>query len=172
VAARARAWIIFPHSNTGVVGSNPTQGMDVCVRWFCVCVVLCVGRGLDPPSKGSYWLCVGSRNWKSGQGPTKGCSSLKLWIGESEHLAFKLRVLNRTRVIHYVFDCYNWMFPYVTSAYASFLLDFRSQAKLASYNAICLCAMNSESMSCENVTISGSYTLENTGPQHVCQGFL
>jgi hypothetical protein len=32
------------------VGSNPTQGMDVCVcvcmRLFCVCVVLCVGSGL------------------------------------------------------------------------------------------------------------------------------
>jgi hypothetical protein len=30
----------------GIVGSNPSQGMDVCVRLFCVYVVLCVGRGL------------------------------------------------------------------------------------------------------------------------------
>jgi hypothetical protein len=28
------------------VVSNPTQGMDVCVRLFCVCVVLCIGSGL------------------------------------------------------------------------------------------------------------------------------
>jgi hypothetical protein len=28
------------------VDSNPTQSMDVCVRLFCVCVVLCVGSGL------------------------------------------------------------------------------------------------------------------------------
>jgi hypothetical protein len=28
----------LPRSNTGVVVSNPTQGMDI-----CVCVVLCVG---------------------------------------------------------------------------------------------------------------------------------
>jgi hypothetical protein len=28
------------------LGSNPTQGMDACVRLFCVCVVLCVGSGL------------------------------------------------------------------------------------------------------------------------------
>jgi hypothetical protein len=28
------------------VGSNPTLGMGVCVRLFCVCVVLCVGNGL------------------------------------------------------------------------------------------------------------------------------
>jgi hypothetical protein len=27
-------------------GLNPTRGMDVCVRLFCVCVVLCVGSGL------------------------------------------------------------------------------------------------------------------------------
>jgi hypothetical protein len=30
------------------VGSNLTQGMDggVCMRLFCVCVVLCLGGGL------------------------------------------------------------------------------------------------------------------------------
>jgi hypothetical protein len=32
--------------NTGIVRSNPTWGMDVCVRLFGVCVVLCVGSGL------------------------------------------------------------------------------------------------------------------------------
>jgi hypothetical protein len=36
---------VFDCSNTGVVGSNPTRGMDVCLRLFCVCVVLCVGSG-------------------------------------------------------------------------------------------------------------------------------
>jgi hypothetical protein len=37
---------LFARSNFWIVGSNPTQGMDVCVRLFCVCVVLCVGSGL------------------------------------------------------------------------------------------------------------------------------
>jgi hypothetical protein len=37
---------VFACSKAGVVGSNPTRGMDVCVRLFCVCVVLCVGSGL------------------------------------------------------------------------------------------------------------------------------
>jgi hypothetical protein len=32
---------VFAPSNTGIVGSNPTQGMDVCLRLICVCVVLC-----------------------------------------------------------------------------------------------------------------------------------
>jgi hypothetical protein len=45
-----------------------------CVSLFCVCVVLCVGSGLEigwSPSKESYHLCTKSR--KSDQGPTKGC---------------------------------------------------------------------------------------------------
>jgi hypothetical protein len=46
VAARYKAWIAFARSNTGIVVSNPTQGMDICVRLFCVCFVLRVGSGL------------------------------------------------------------------------------------------------------------------------------
>jgi hypothetical protein len=46
VAARSKAWTAFARSNAGIVGSNPTQGMDICMRLFCVCVALCVGSGL------------------------------------------------------------------------------------------------------------------------------
>jgi hypothetical protein len=46
VAARAKAFPVFACSNTEIVGSNHTRGMDVCVHLFCVCVVLCVGNGL------------------------------------------------------------------------------------------------------------------------------
>jgi hypothetical protein len=46
VAARSKARTSFARSNAGIVGSNPTQCMDVCVRLFCVYVVLCVGSGL------------------------------------------------------------------------------------------------------------------------------
>jgi hypothetical protein len=34
VAARSKAWTVFFRSNAGLVGSNPIQGMDVCI----VCV--------------------------------------------------------------------------------------------------------------------------------------
>jgi hypothetical protein len=37
---------VIAHSNTGIISSNPAQGMDVYVRLFCVCVVLCVGSSL------------------------------------------------------------------------------------------------------------------------------
>jgi hypothetical protein len=50
------AWTVFTRSNTGIVGSNPTWGMDVCVRLFCVLFrkqVAALQRA-DPPSKESY----------------------------------------------------------------------------------------------------------------------
>jgi hypothetical protein len=34
----------------------------------------------DPPSKESYRLCIDSRNWKSGQGPTKDCRAIIIII--------------------------------------------------------------------------------------------
>jgi hypothetical protein len=45
-AARSKARPFFARSNAEIVGSNRTQGMDVCVHLFCVCVILFVGSGL------------------------------------------------------------------------------------------------------------------------------
>jgi hypothetical protein len=42
VTARSKARTVFARSNTEIVGSNPTGGMDVCVfcvRFFCVYIV-------------------------------------------------------------------------------------------------------------------------------------
>jgi hypothetical protein len=44
VAARSKAWNVFARLNTGIVGSNPARGMDVCV--YSVFVLSCVGSGL------------------------------------------------------------------------------------------------------------------------------
>jgi hypothetical protein len=46
VTTRSKARTVFARSNTVIVVSNPTRGMDVCVRLFPVSVVLCVGSGL------------------------------------------------------------------------------------------------------------------------------
>jgi hypothetical protein len=78
VAARSRAWTVFARSNTGIVVSNPARGMYVCVRLFCV--QLAALRPADPPSKESYRLYKRSRNWKSGQGPTKGCRAIDRFV--------------------------------------------------------------------------------------------
>jgi hypothetical protein len=45
---------VFARSNAEIVGSNPTQGMDVCV-YSCLCYVANLWR-TDPPSKESYRL--------------------------------------------------------------------------------------------------------------------
>jgi hypothetical protein len=86
VAVRSKAWTVFACLNTGIVGSNPTQGMDVCIMClFCVCV-LYLGRGLATgwsPVQESHRLRIGSRNRKNGQGPTKGCRAIIIivwWI--------------------------------------------------------------------------------------------
>jgi hypothetical protein len=62
---------VFARSEAGIVGSNPTQGMDVwCLcAFFCVCVVLCLGRGLATswsPVKGVLPSVKWSRNWEVG----------------------------------------------------------------------------------------------------------
>jgi hypothetical protein len=83
VTVRSNAWTVFVHLKYGVAGSNRTRGMDVCVCLFCVCLVLCVGSGLATgwsPPKWSYRLCKWLRNWKSGQGPTKGCRTIDEWM--------------------------------------------------------------------------------------------
>jgi hypothetical protein len=45
-AVRTKTRTVFALSNTGIMGSNPTRGMDVCVRLFFVFVVMCVGGDL------------------------------------------------------------------------------------------------------------------------------
>jgi hypothetical protein len=44
VAARSKAWNFFARMNTGIVGSNPARGMNVCV--YSVFVLSYVGSGL------------------------------------------------------------------------------------------------------------------------------
>jgi hypothetical protein len=41
VAARSESRIIFDHSITGIVGSNPARGMDVYVSFFLCYTALC-----------------------------------------------------------------------------------------------------------------------------------
>jgi hypothetical protein len=44
VAARSKAWTVFVRSNAGIVGSNPTQGMDVYVCVYSMLVLFSVYR--------------------------------------------------------------------------------------------------------------------------------
>jgi hypothetical protein len=74
VAVFSKAWTVFALWSAGIVGSNPTQSMDVCVRLFCVCVVLCTDSGLKT-SWSPVHLVLPSvykiKKVKNDQGPTK-----------------------------------------------------------------------------------------------------
>jgi hypothetical protein len=60
---RSKAWTVFARSNAGNMGSNPTQGIDVYVRLFCV-YVAALWRA-DPSSKESYRLCKNQETEKA-----------------------------------------------------------------------------------------------------------
>jgi hypothetical protein len=68
VVAPSKAWTVFARSDAGMVGSNPTQRMDVCI--LCVYSVLpsvlveALQRA-DHPSKESYRQCIGSKTEKA-----------------------------------------------------------------------------------------------------------
>jgi hypothetical protein len=61
VASRSKAWTGFARSNTGLVDSIPTWGMDICVYVYYVFVLSCVQvatfRRVDPLSR-SLTVCV------------------------------------------------------------------------------------------------------------------
>jgi hypothetical protein len=92
VAARYKAWTVFVRSNTVIVCSNPTQGTDVYVRLFCVCVVLCVGIGLATGwslIQGVLTTVYRITKLKKRPGPNKRLLS-HWWMNESVFLCWLL----------------------------------------------------------------------------------
>jgi hypothetical protein len=82
VAAPSEAWTVFARSNTRIVGSNPMQGMDVCLRLFSVCI----GRGLAmgwSPIWGVLPSALGLRNWSETKSFTDALRS-KVWATTKE----------------------------------------------------------------------------------------
>jgi hypothetical protein len=68
--------LFSPAQTLGLWDRIPLESwMFVCICSVLVlsCVQVAALRRADPPSKEPYWLCKRSRNWKNGQGPTKGC---------------------------------------------------------------------------------------------------
>jgi hypothetical protein len=94
VAERSRACNVFARSEAEIVVSNPTQGMDVwCVcAFFCVCVVLCLGRGLATswsPVQGVLPSVKWSRNWEISP-VLQNCSSSKAWSKKRKKYSFSV----------------------------------------------------------------------------------
>jgi hypothetical protein len=77
VAARFKERTVFARSNDGNVGSNPTQGIDVYVRFHSVFLLPCVQvatlRRADHLSKESCRMCKKKiKKLKKRPGPNKG----------------------------------------------------------------------------------------------------
>jgi hypothetical protein len=62
VAARSKTWTAFARPKTGIVGSNPTHGMDICLHLFCLCVGGCLATGWSPVQE-VLPIVLGLRNW-------------------------------------------------------------------------------------------------------------
>jgi hypothetical protein len=83
VAQGSKAWIVFARADAVIVGSNPTQGMDVsyvshmCLFW--VCALLYLGRGLATSwslDQGILTIVNRSGDWKAVRAH-KGCRTIK-----------------------------------------------------------------------------------------------
>jgi hypothetical protein len=61
VAALSKGRTVLARSKTGVIGSNPIQEMDVCVRLFCVCVGNVLATGCSTV-QGVLPIVLGLRN--------------------------------------------------------------------------------------------------------------
>jgi hypothetical protein len=74
-------WTVFARFNPGVMGSNSTQAMDVCVRLLCVCVIMCVGSGIPTgscPFQGVLPTVYNIKKLKSRTRSTRG-----VWLSNS-----------------------------------------------------------------------------------------
>jgi hypothetical protein len=117
VAARSKAWTAFARSKTGILGSNPTWGMDVCVCVYSVFVLSCVQVTAlilaDPPSKETYRLCKRWRNWKSRQAGLKQISFVSSRSSLTSRVIVGLRAFAficlkkdwRTKILKWLISC-------------------------------------------------------------------
>jgi hypothetical protein len=84
VAARSKGWTVFARSNAGVVGSNPTEGMDVCVRVYSVFLLSCVYVAAFRRADHSYRLCKKVyETEEEARAQQRGCSAIDEWMKES-----------------------------------------------------------------------------------------
>jgi hypothetical protein len=80
VAVRSKAWTDFARSKAGIVGSNSTEGMDICV-FVLSCVQVAAFRRLITHPR-SHTACVKRIMKLKKPGPNKGCEAIDEWMNE------------------------------------------------------------------------------------------
>jgi hypothetical protein len=91
------------------VVSNPTQGMDVCVHLFCVCVVLSLGRGLATswsPVQGVLPSVKWSWNWENVPYAPK-------WKREEEEKEIRTENRSAWKIVPWKYSILEWKFQYL-----------------------------------------------------------
>jgi hypothetical protein len=84
VAARSEAWTVFARSNAGIVSSNPTRGMDVSVRLFCLCFSV---RRLQPCDR-----LIPVQETEKAAKVHKGCRAMDRQIRRQMNYKFQMAV--------------------------------------------------------------------------------
>jgi hypothetical protein len=97
MAERSEARTAFGRSNTGIVGSNPTRGMD---EFGFFCVVLSCGwvealRRIDPPSKEPYQLSNRCTSFRKINSELEQANRPNPWKDDDDMMIIKWITLNR-----------------------------------------------------------------------------
>jgi hypothetical protein len=105
--APSRAWTVFARLNAGIVGSKPTQGMNICVLLFCFRCSVCRQRpyeGLIPRPKSPTDCVYDYATEKAANVQQKVCRAIEretdsLALGECQlHTEMiRLRIIKRQR---------------------------------------------------------------------------
>jgi hypothetical protein len=86
VSARSQTWTVFAARRVGSWDQIPLEAwMFMCVYsvFMLFCMQVAALRRADPPSKESYRLCIGLRNWKSGRSPKRKRKKIYLCLYSS-----------------------------------------------------------------------------------------
>lgn len=96
VVTWSKAWTIMTHSNIGAAVSNPTRSMHVHSVLVLSCMWVAALHQTNLPSKGSYQLWIGARNYKSGQIPIEECRAtiIKMYIKVQKQIIKMKKITN------------------------------------------------------------------------------
>jgi hypothetical protein len=98
VVVLSKAWIVFTRSNTGIMSSNPTQGMDVCLRLIGVCVDSDLATRWSPV-EGVLSALLGLGNWSETKRFTDALCSRVGATGKRERLYHTASPMKHYRAI-------------------------------------------------------------------------